>query len=314
MNEHFVTRHSCPACGSVGATTLFTRSYDEPNLRAALEKFYAEVGQLDYAALRGADYVVAQCPACGLYYQRDVPDDFLLEQLYEKWISPQRAFERFHARTPPARHLEISREVWMSLSLVRKREGGPLRALDYGCGWGEWSRMTQAYGVESWGTELSATRRDFCVRDGIRVVPEAQLPAGGFDLINADQVFEHLPTPADTLKLLKTKLRAGGVLRLAVPNGWRIPSALQGFDRQLRRPRLGRINAIAPLEHLNGFTTRSLVRMAADHGLQRIVPPWSVLRRTFLFLPGLRAKAKQLALPFYLRSNLATQLWFGHAR
>lgn len=313
MNPHFVTRHVCPVCHRAQLTTVFSRPYADAALRTALEKFYAEVGQLDYEALLGADYVVQACSECGLHFQRDIPDDTLLEQLYERWISPQRSFERFHARTPPGRFLEISRDVFMSLSLVRKREG-PLRALDYGCGWGEWSRMTIAYGVESWGTELSASRRDHCLHDGIRVVPEAELPAGGFDLINADQVFEHLPSPADTFKLLKTKLRAGGVIRLAVPNGWGIESALKSFDRQLRRPRLGSLNPIAPLEHLNGFTTRSLLRLAADHGLQRVLPPWSVLRRAFLFLPGVRAKVKQLIHPFYLRSNVTTQLWFAHGR
>lgn len=313
MNPHFITRQACPACCGGNTTAIFSRPYADAALRAALERFYAEVGRLDYEALLGADYVVHACADCGLYFQRDVPDDFLLGQLYEKWISPHRAYERFHARTPPGRHLEIARDVFTSLSLVRKRDGA-LRALDYGCGWGEWSRMTQAYGVESWGTELSATRRDACLRDGIRIVPESELPASGFDLINADQVFEHLPSPAAILQLLKHKLRAGGVIRLAVPNAWRIASHLKRFDRQLRRPRLGGLNAIAPLEHLNGFTTRSLVGMAADHGLKRLQPPWSALVAGFLFLPGLRTKLKAVARPFYLRSNLSTQLWFGHAR
>jgi len=313
MNAHFITRHACPACRGGNTAAIFSRPYADASLRAALEKFYAEVGGLEYEALLGADYVVHACAGCGLYFQRDVPDDFLLERLYEKWISPQRAYERFHAHTPPGRHLEIARDVFASLSLVRKRDGA-LRALDYGCGWGEWSRMTQAYGVESWGTELSATRRDACLRDGIRVVPEEQLSTGGFDLINADQVFEHLPSPTDTLQLLKQKLRAGGVIRLAVPNAWRVASHLKHFDRQLRRPRLGGLNAIAPLEHLNGFTTRSLVRMAADQGLQRLNPPWGILSRAWLFLPGLRAKLKAVARPFYLRSNRSTQLWFTHAQ
>lgn len=313
MNPHFITRHSCPGCGCRRTTAVFSRPYGEPALRAALENFYADVGRLDYAALLGADYVVHSCTDCGLHFQRDIPDDFLLARLYEEWISPQRSFERFHAHLPAGRHLEIARDVFLSLSLVQS-QGSPRRALDYGCGWGEWGRMIRAFNAESWGTELSAIRRDACLRDGIRVVPEADLPAGSFDLINADQVFEHLPAPAATLRFLRTRLRAGGVIRLAVPNGWRIGSALRHWDRELRRPRLGRLNAIAPLEHLNGFTTRSLVRMAANQGLARINPPWSVLRRAFLLPPGLRAKLKQAALPFYLRSRVSTQLWFIPAR
>lgn len=309
MNPHFQTRRHCPACGRSDAATVFSRPYADAGLRAALEKFYAEVGGLEYAALLGADYVVQACAGCGLHFQRDVPDDFLLAKLYEEWISPERAFARFHARTPPARHLDIARDVFASLSLVR-RPASPLRALDYGCGWGEWARMTKAFGAEAWGTELSAARRAACGRDGIAIADEADLPPASFDLINADQVFEHLPTPAATLALLATKLTPGGVLRIAVPNGWRIAAALRHFDREIVRPRLGALNAIAPLEHLNGFTTRSLVRMAGACGLVRLVPPRRILAGAAIRPPGLRGKLKQLVRPFYLRSPWSTQLWF----
>lgn len=309
MNAHFTTRMECPGCHGTTVEMIFSRPYAEPRLRGALERFYAEVGGLDYTALEGADYVVQSCRGCGLTFQRDVPDDSLLEKLYEEWISPERAFDRFHANVSPGRHAEIARDVFISLSLVRSASR-PLRALDYGCGWGEWGRMTKAFGAETWGTELSAARRAACERDGIRVVTENALPSAGFDLINADQVFEHLPAPARTLALLKTKLHSGGVIRIAVPNGWRIASSLRSFDRELQAPRLGGLNAIAPLEHLNCFTTRSLVRMAADCGHTRLVPSWGVLHQALVCLPGLRGKIKQAVLPAYLRSRWSTQLWF----
>ena len=312
MNPHFTTRASCPACGTAAVQALFARPYAEEKLRRALERFYAEVGGLDYAHLLGADYVVQACEGCGLAFQRDVPDDFLLAKLYEEWISPERAWERFHARVSPGRCLEIARDVFISLSLG-SLPATPLRALDFGCGWGEWGRMTKAFGAETWGTELSAARRAACQRDGIHVVAEGELPDHGFDLINADQVFEHLPAPADTLALLVTKLRPGGVMRIAVPNGWRIRANLARFDQELQRPRLGGLNAIAPLEHLNGFTTSSLVRMGASRGLVRVIPPWRILRQATVRLTGWRAKLKSAALPFYLRSRRTTQVWFALA-
>ena len=309
MNAHFVTRACCPVCGAASAPTLLSRPYAEPRLRVALERFYAEVGRIDTAALLGADYVLQGCARCGLVYQRDVPDDFLLGKLYEEWISPTRAFERFHAQITPVRQAEIARDVAISLALVR-RPADARRTLDYGCGWGEWGRATIAAGAETWGTELSASRRAACERDGIKVVADEALPDGHFDLINADQVFEHLPAPAATLALLTPKLRAGGVIRIAVPNGWRIARALAAFDRELQRPRLGGLNPVAPLEHLNCFTTRTLVALAATCGLVRCRPPWRVLRESRCWPPGLRAKVKQLVLPAYLRSRWSTQLWF----
>jgi SAM-dependent methyltransferase len=312
MNAHFVTRPACPGCDSRAVQLVFSRAYDEPRLRTALCRFYADVGELDYDALLGAGYVVQKCTACGLHFQRDVPDDFLLARLYEEWISPERAYARFHSHVSPAREREIAREVSLSLSLTRAA-GDPPRVLDYGCGWGEWLRAAKTLGAETWGTELSPSRRAACERFGIRVVSQDALPERAFDVINADQVFEHLPSPAATLSLLERKLRRGGVLRIAVPNGCRIEGKLRMFEREIQLPRLGGLNPIAPLEHLNCFTTRSLGLMAANSGLVRLKPTWTRLARAFVWPPGFRAKLKQLLLPVYLKSRWSTELWFTHA-
>lgn len=310
MNPHFITRPSCPGCSGRTTRTIFSRPYAESRLRAALEAFYAEVGHLDYEVLLGADYVLQRCEACSLVFQRDVPDDFLLGRLYEEWISPARAFERFHAHPAHGRQQEIARDVAVSFSLVRGGQRS-LRTLDYGCGWGEWGRATLAFGAETWGTELSASRREKCQRDGIKVAAEGELPKGYFDLINADQVFEHLPAPAATFAFLRPLLRPSGVIRIGVPNGWRIGGKIDDFDRELKKPRLGGLNPVAPLEHLNCFTTRSLVRMAADQGLRRLMPPLGELLRKIVWAPGARTKLKEALRPFYLRSRWSTQLWFA---
>lgn len=310
MNEHFQLRSHCPACGGRRAQPLLSRSYDEPELRSALEDFYAAVGQLDYIWLREATYALQRCEDCLLVFQQYVPDDFVLGELYEKWIDPQKAFARFHASVAPSRRLQIARDVGLSLSLVTPKDGA-IRALDYGCGWGEWAAMTGAFGAEPWGTELSPTRRAYCAERGIKLVDDASLPDGGFDFINADQVFEHLPNPRTTLQLLTRKLCDHGVVRIAVPNGWRIERHLRNFDRELRLPRLGRLNAVAPLEHLNCFRTRSLTALAAACGLRRVVPSWQLLQPAFHLPAGWSAKAKAIVRPFYLRSAWSTQLYFS---
>ncbi len=310
MNKHFRRRLECPACAGSRPRSLLIRRYDEPSLRAALENFYATVGQLDYACLHGATYELQRCEDCHLVYQQFVPDEFILGTLYEEWINPQKAFARYHVTVTPVRRLQIARDVGLSLSLVAAKEK-PIRALDYGCGWGEWAIMMAAFGVDSWGTELSPTRRDYCAERGIRLVADANLPEGGFDFINADQVFEHLPDPRGTLQMLTRVLGRNGVMRIAVPNGWRIERRLPDFDRELMAPRLGRVNPVAPLEHLNCFRTRSLVALATGCGLRRVVPSWRLLQSTFHLPSGWRARAKAMVRPFYLRSAWSTQLYFS---
>ena len=308
MIPAFNARSACPACGSAGADPRFARPYAEPRLRAALTAFYAQVGGLDYPALLGAEYALARCTDCGLLFQVEAPGDALLARLYEEWISPEKAFARHHRDLPPRHYLELAGEVCLAAALIRP--DSPRRALDYGCGWGEWARMTQACGFEAWGTELSPSRRQHAARAGIRVVADAELPDAAFGLINLDQVLEHLPAPRETLSLLVAKLHPGGVIRIAVPNGWRVSRALRSFDRELARPRLGRLNPVAPLEHLNCFTARPLLRLAGASGLRRVMPPWKILLQSAVLPPGGAASLKTLLRPFYLRSRSATQLFF----
>jgi SAM-dependent methyltransferase len=307
-SDDFLQRANCPACGSSNSTATFNRPYAEPRLRAALTNFYSHVGGLDYSVLLGTDYSLARCSDCGLVFQTQVPNDALLGRLYEEWIDPQQAYERYHRDQPPLRRAELKREVSIARSFIS--DSVPRLALDYGCGWGEWSQMTQACGFEAWGTELSAARRAHAEKFGIKVVKDEQLPNRYFGLINLDQVLEHLPNPRETLTLLAAKLHPGGILRVAVPNGLNIKHALRHFDRELTRPRLGGLNPVAPLEHLNCFTFKSLVRIAESCHLQRVCPSWGILMRSLVFAPGFAPKLKAVLRPAYLRSRFTTQLYF----
>lgn len=304
---YFKPRLHCPACGTTGVAA-FTRAFEDERLRTALNAFYAHVGSLDYTALIGATYAVASCPRCGTWFQTNIPSDPLLGQLYEKWIDPEKARLRFHHNHTPHQSLRVAREVALSLSMTQS--GAPFTSLDYGCGWGEWCRMTQAFGYETWGTELSATRRAHAEKTGIRIAADTKLPETYFGLINLDQVLEHMPDPHSCLMLLATKLHPKGILRIAVPNPGKVARALKNFDHELTRPRLGGLNAIAPLEHLNAFTQAGILHLAGKVGLVRVRPSWNQLLNTLLLPPGFAAKAKALLRPLYLRSRHATDLFF----
>ncbi len=309
MISAFSARTACPACGAAAAERLFARPYAEPRLRAALTAFYAQVGALDYSALLDAEYALDRCVDCGLVFQVEAPADPLLARLYEEWISPEKAFTRGHRDLPPGHFLNLAAEVHLAASLVPPR--APRRALDYGCGWGEWARMTQAFGFEAWGTELSPTRRQHAAQAGLRVVADAELPAAAFGLINLDQVLEHLPAPRETLARLAERLHPDGVIRIAVPNGWRVRRALRNFDRELARPRLGGLNPVAPLEHLNCFTHGSLARLAQTCGLRRILPSLGNLWSAWIFPRApWKSRLRQIFRPLLLRSNHTTQMYF----
>lgn len=202
----------------------------------------------------------------------------------------------------------MARELALAMSLAGG--GAPRLSLDYGCGWGEWAVMAKAFGFESWATELSPSRRENALHLGVRVVNETTLPRGAFGLINLDQVLEHIPTPEACLHLLSTLLHRQGVLRLSVPHARGVRQGLRNFDREMLKPRIGRLNAIAPLEHLNAFTQQGLLVLAASAGFERIIPTWRALVATTMLPGGIVRNAKALLLPAYLRGSSTTQLYF----
>lgn len=305
--ETFFDRTNCPACNEAGVN-VFERPYDSEPLRSALMAFYADVGGLDFDVLRSETYRVAACPSCRTQFQSRVPSDAVLGSLYEEWIDPELARARHDQPKSPYAPLFMARD--MTVALANRGASAPRTALDYGCGWGEWSLMGRAFGLDCWATELSPSRRAHARALGIHVVDEEQLPPGAFGLVSIDQVLEHVPAPMDTLAQIARTMHPDGILRLAVPHARRVKSALANFDREIARPRLGDVNAIAPLEHLNAFTHEGLIRMAAAVGLQRALPTWDSLASTTVFPRGLVAKLKAVALPMYLRGNSTTHLLF----
>ena len=310
MPAHFVRRDFCPACHSSNVRTVFSRSYDEPHLRSVLQDFYGEPLRREYSMLDGATFALDHCGGCGLVFQKDVPDAVLLERLYTTWIDPDEA-RRAHERSDTAtRRLDLVRTAYLSVSLI-ETEAGSRRALDFGSGWGEWAAAARAFADESCGVELSEERRHYCQARGIRMLREEELPADSFDLINLEQVLEHLPDPRRTLIVLAAALRPGGVIHIAVPNGRAMLTKLPRFDREIDKPLGGAMHAVAPLQHLNCFDFGSLTALAADCGLTRVRPSWDSLLRTAAFPgPPLRRAAKVMLRPAYQRSRLSTDLHF----
>lgn len=303
----FSARPNCPACGASGRE-IFHRPYSDDLLRISLTNFYGVVGKLDYETLDGATYAVAECTGCRSYFQSQIPSDVLLGRLYEEWIDPEMARIRFHKGQPAYRSFLLAKEAM--LSVAQLKPDAPRTALDYGCGWGEWSLITKGFGMESWATELSPSRRANAQQLAIRTVDEDELPDAYFGLINLDQVLEHMPNPEQCLRKLAEKLHPDGILRVAVPTAWRVANALKNFDREIARPGLGDLNAIAPLEHLNAFSQAGIVQLAAKVGLERVRPTWASLAQTTVFPSGWLAKIKAVLLPFYLRGRFTTQLYF----
>jgi SAM-dependent methyltransferase len=102
------------------------------------------------------------------------------------------------------------------------------------------------------------------------VIAWEEIPGYQFDCINAEQIFEHLPNPLETLQYISQSLKPNGVIRISVPNGWDIRNRLKILDWAALKGSKNTLYPISPLEHINCFNHDALVRMAELAGLAPI--------------------------------------------
>jgi SAM-dependent methyltransferase len=104
------------------------------------------------------------------------------------------------------------------------------------------------------------------------------LPAEGFDFINTEQVFEHLPSPGDDLRRLVQALRPNGVLKIGVPYDPQLRRKLDCPDWIAAKNSPASLNAVAPIEHLNHFEPASLDALCSQAGLVRLsIRGWTLV-------------------------------------
>lgn len=259
--------------------------------------------------LRGLDYRVWYVPATDFYFQESVFDD------------DEEALRRENIASRLAKNTEQNRREYSLTELSHKAEDAMLirllhpgkscpKVFDFGMATGEWALMAKAYGSEVWGTDLDPRAPDACAAHGIRFTTLEEAPEGGFDFINADQVFEHLPQPLEIGRILANKLAPGGILKLTTPRDRRIEAKLErlkqgGYDDLAVFER--EFFPLSPLSHINLFTARSLIELGERLGLEPFRVP---LRQCYATMTGFHS-ARQWNRNLYnpLKRYLAKGTW-----
>lgn len=291
----FVSRTSCPACGSKSQKALLDVSYSSSEVQAYLSRMYPSWQRFKHLTAE-AVFVVVECHNCGLVFQKSIPDSSLMEILYEKMINPEDALER-HQSAGPESLIELAHEISSVISFLN-RTPRDLAFLDYSAGWGEYAKLAKGFGCEVSATEFSQTRRAYLKQQGITVLMDDNLEPESFDYINTEQVFEHLPEIRFTLRTLVKALKPGGLLKLGVPNGWDVRRRLRVADWSAEKNSRNSLNPVSPMEHIQCFTRKSLILFAGQAGLEPVWPitrtitgphsldPKNILRRAFRLATG----------------------------
>jgi SAM-dependent methyltransferase len=198
----------------------------------------------------------------------------------------------------------LRREFARTVEFIRaRRDGG--RLLEVGCAYGFFLQEAKPF-FDVTGIELAADAAAHARGSGLNVLTgvadEATLVRlGRFDVIVMLDVIEHLPDPADMLRLLGRRLAPGGIIVVTTGDFGSLVARLSG-----RRWRL-----MTPPQHLWFFTPGSLSGMARSAGLacEQVDHPWKIvplslvlfqLRRMLGLSQGAQAGAGGVGLPLNL--------------
>lgn len=304
MNSNFVSRYECPACTSNSIKQIYSNNFTEEPLKSYLEKFYASHLEIEY--LNESTYLLLQCDKCGLIFQKHIPNEILMNRLYEKWVDPQIAFNFDLNNNILSRYIYYSQEIIRILAFFKKPLS-TIKVFDFGMGWGRWALMAKAFGCDSYGTELSKERINYAERNEIKVISYKDIHKHKYDFINTEQVFEHIPEPLTTLKHLTKALKNGGIIKISVPNCRNIIKLLKKNDWSAQKGSKNSLNAVAPLEHINCYHGNSLTIMANLARLKEFFMPIKLQYQYATNWRGRKNIFKNILRPIYLnilkRSN-----------
>ena len=268
-SDWFDIRDKCPACDSTNFETIYQSKYSQPPMYDYLKDFYGSQGGIDFSYFGDASYWLCLCKNCDLIFQKEIPNDILMMKLYENWIDPKKALIKHKKNSTLATYYNHSYELTHCISYFNKKPA-ELRFLDYGMGWADWALMAKAFGCQSFGIEMSLERINYAKSNGIKILNLNSISEYQFDFINAEQVFEHLANPFETMCELKKALKPNGILKISVPKTRRInrnPDQVDWDDYAIT------LNSIAPLAHINAFRNSSLVNMAKRANMKELMLP-----------------------------------------
>ena len=193
----------------------------------------------------------------------------MLAELYDQWI-PISEKSRLHGIGDLNKYRYLAGQVEFLIQHLAMPPS-EISVLDFGLGWAEWGNMARAYGLKVSGSELSVERINYARSIGFEMLSWAEIPQNLFHFINTEQVFEHLVSPREILQHLAKALHPNGVIRISVPDACGMQKKLKALPRLAILPK-GYLMPIAPLEHVNGFTYKSLVTLGKQAGLKPVRP------------------------------------------
>ena len=269
---NFVSRDRCIACESTSLECLGRGRFDDGPVRGFIERDPWGVQPLPF--LEGAPWEYLACRECGQAFHRYVLDDYWQGRRFAEWMgeeamrkfAQERGLDSFAVRhgVGVANMAHVLRLELLTRSI---RNGKPPSLLDFGCGNGNFAGHAGLSGFDAWGIDWDAHRLRAGVAGGVRLFRgltelDADHPEP-FHAVTMFEVLEHLVAPREVLRSLRQRMVPGGILVLETPDCLGVRGIQSEHDYA----------CIHPLDHLNGFTPKTLTQFARLEGFEPIRTP-----------------------------------------
>lgn len=288
-------------CTSTNFVRFLKLPYSDKYISKYLLNFYGGQGHIDLDYLNNVDYSLCKCESCKGIFQEFIPNDFLMEKLYEEWISPEKALTAHKEKETNRNFLVNYITEIKTINEAFFHRMANVQVLDFGMGWGTWAITAQRIGWEVCGAELSKSRIEYATKRGVNTINPVTEQTGKYNFINTEQVFEHLPEPLSTLKTLKQWLKKEGIIKISVPSAKNIEDRLKEMNWDAPKHSRSSLNPVAPLEHINLFQRESIIKMGELVGLRKIKLPIGVQYKNTYWEGNFKGKIKKALRP--LRIN-----------
>ena len=255
-----IKRNVCPTCSKSNFKIIFSLFYSDKKLSSFLKSYYGNKIKLD--KIKNKKYTLLECINCSFIFQEEVPSNNFSEILYEDLIDTGTSFNKKY-------NFEIKYKKKLSYEIklinnILKKDPKSIDILEFGAGWGYWSKYMQEKGFNISAFEISENRINFMKKNNIKVISKLNNSKDKFDLIYSEETFEHISNPRETLMTMSKLLKDNGFILLRFPSNYLFKSKLTNNYRP-------KSDCAHPLEHINLFNKKSFKFMLKNTDLETII-------------------------------------------
>ena len=234
-----IERKNCPICAANKFKTLYALPYHDNRIQQFFKNYYQERINPYLKELEKYDYVIYECLNCSLIFQKYIPSEKFSKRLYEQIINEEESKIKKEKLSTAGyfKDFELFKKII-------KKENSDISIFEFGSGNGDWAYEAKKLNFSVTVNEYSKNRIETLEKKGFKICNNINECKDKFDIIYSDQVFEHIPNPAEVLKLLVPLLKKNGYIYLKFPSSFM-------FKNKLKMNYQPKKDCAHPLEHIN---------------------------------------------------------------